>query len=480
MVASTKNRIVSGMFWTFGSQLFMQLGGFVIGIILARMLSPDDYGLVGMLSIFMAIAQSLLDSGFSNALVQKKDRTGEDYSTVFYFNIGISVLLYAILYLSAPYIAKFYDIPLLTRVTRIIALSIIINGLTIVQTAKLTVELNFRLQFVSTASSMLLSGALGIYLAYSGLGVWALVWQSVSYTFIKAVVLWVFSHWHPQFTFSVASFKSLFSYGSKLLVSGLLHTVYTNLYTLTIGKAFKASDVGYYNRANGYGLIPYNVFSQAVNNVIFPVLSEMQDDNERLLYHYQKMMRIPMYVYVPLMFGIAVLSPTLIEILIGSKWLPCAIYMQILCLGYTFAPLSSLNLNLLYVKGRSDITLKLDLIKKPIGIVLLFATLPFGLTVMCIGKAVYELVAFALNCYYTKKILNFGLILQLKNVIVFFLYAAVMSVAVYFLAAHCTSLWVKLLGGTATGVVVYLLLSVIFREKTLQELLAVLKERLKR
>ena len=450
-MSSTSSKAASGMAWTLIERMSVQVCQFVIGIVLARLLLPSDYGTVGMLAIFMAIAQSLLDSGFNRALIQKKNRTNVDYSTVFYFNLIISLFVYVVFFCIAPYIADFYRTPILTEVSRVVFIAVIVNAFSLVQTAKLTIELNFRLQSLASVISVVSSGILGIVLAYIGYGVWALVAQGVSSAFVRTVILWIFSHWKPIFVFSIDSFKELFSFGSKLLVGDFIHTIYTNMYTLVIGRSFNSSDVGYYNRANGYAALPYSVFSQVVNKVMFPILSEKQDDNVALLNVYNKLFRTPMFFYTPLMFGIAALAKPLICIMIGEKWLNCVSLLQILCIGLVFSPMTAINLNLLYVKGRSDLSLKLDLIKKPIGIAILFASLPFGLWWMCFGKAFYDFVAFVMNCYYTKKLLDYGAIEQLKSISSILIVSILMYLVIYGICSFLTSYIMMLIVGIIIG-----------------------------
>ena len=468
MADSSNTKVVKGMAWTLIERLSIQVCHFIIGIILARVLMPSDYGIVGMLSIFMAVAQSLLDSGFNRALIQKKDRTNVDYSTVFYFNLAIAIGLYLVLFFAAPYIASFYRTPILTDVSRVVSFSIIVNALSLVQTAKLTIELNFRLQSIASIVSVFFSGVLGVILAYCGYGVWALVVQGLSSAVVRTVVIWIFAHWKPLLLFSKESFKALFSFGSKLLIGDLIHTIYTNMYTLVIGRAYNSADVGYYNRANGYSALPYSVFSQVVNKVMFPILSEKQDDNVALLNTYNKLFRVSMFIYTPLMFAIAAMAKPLICVMIGEKWMECVPLLQVLCIGCVFAPMTAINLNLLYVKGRSDISLKLDFIKKPLGIVILFASIPFGLWWMCVGKALYDFVAFAMNCYYTKKLLNYGFIEQLRSISPFIIYSIVMFVGILFFNSFFTSYWLMIICGILIGFSIYIGLSLLFKDSALQ------------
>jgi len=478
MAESTKTKAIKGTAWTLFERLATQVCQFAIGIFLARILAPSDYGTVGMLAIFMAIAQSLIDGGFVRALIQKKGRTDIDYSTVFYFNFAISIILYAILFFSAPYIANFYRTPILKDVTRVVSLQILINALTIVQTAKLTIELNMKLQSIATIVSTVLSGLLGLLLAYNGHGVWALVWSGIASALVRMVILWIFSRWRPLLLFSKDSFKAMFSFGSKLLLGDFIHTITTNLYTLVIGRAFNATQVGYYNRANGYAVLPFGIFSQVVNKIIFPILSEHQDDNEKLLATYRRMVNIPMFIYVPLMAGFAALAKPLVVALITDKWLVCVPLIQILCVGYIISPLSSINLNLLYVKGRSDISLKLDFVKKPVTILLLLVSIPFGVWWICFGKMVYEFFAFYLNCIYTKKLLNYGFWKQIKDLLPIFVYSAIMFGVIMLAIMPFDNDWAKIGVGFVAGVVSYLVVAWIAKDSSLKEILQIAKEKI--
>ena len=273
------------------------------------------------------------------------------------------------------------------------------------------------------------------------------------------------------------SFISLFSFGSKLLIADFIHTIYMNLYTLVIGRTFNSSNVGHYNLSNNYALLPYSIFSQVVNKVIFPILSEKQDDNAELLNVYNKLFKVPMFLYVPLMFGIAALAEPLVCILIGEKWIECVPLLQILCIGYVFAPMSAINLNLLYVKGRSDISLKLDFIKKPLGLLLLFTSIPLGIWWMCFGKALYELVAFAANCYYTKKILNYGFKEQFFTIFPILLYSTAMFACILLVNQLLSSYWLMLIVGFILGLGIYIGVAACFQEEALKTYYRIIKKR---
>lgn len=459
MQNGVKKKAVSGMAWTAMSRFATQFIQFVIGIIIARVLLPSDYGIVGMLAIFMAVAQSFVDSGFANALIQKKDRKDIDFSTTFFFNTFLSLLLYGLFFISAPWIAAFYNMPILTDVARVVSLSLIINGLTIVQTAKLTIDLNFRLQAIASILSVLISGGIGIFLAYTGWGVWALVYQGVASALTRCVILWVYSRWMPSFVFSLDSFRKLFSFGSKILCSGLINTVYNNLYTLVIGKAFSPAEVGFYTRGNHFVSLPSQTIRQAVTKVNYPILASLQDNNEELISTYRKLLRTPLFILYPIIFGMAVLAEPMVLVLLGEKWLPCVPILQVLCFGVMWNPLTHINLNLLYVKGRSDLVLRLELIKKPIAFLILFSMIPFGVIWMCVGNALYDFIAFTFNCYYTKKMLNYGFFDQMKELVPIILRVLVMCVGIFITIYFIDSSFLKLITGIIVGLIIYLFLS---------------------
>lgn len=469
-----KKKSIKGMAWTGVSRLLKQVIQFSIGILLARQLMPEDYGIIGMLAIFIAIAETFLDSGFASALIQKKDRTEVDYSTVFFFNVVISLVLYAIIFISAPWIADFYSIPVLTDVTRVVSLALIINGLTIIQTAKLSIELNFHLQAIADISSVLIGGLLALYLAYHGWGVWSLVFQGVCSAAIRAFILWVFSRWRPLWAFSYESFRRMFSFGSKLLCSGMINTIYENLYTLVIGKAFTASQVGFFNRGDHFAQLPTKTILEMVVKVNYPILSSMQDDEAKLTATYKKLLAAPMFLLYPILTLLMVLAAPLIEILIGAKWLPSVPILQIICIGCMFEPLTHINLNLLYVKGRTDLVLKLELIKKPIGFLLLFVSIPFGVLWMCAGRSLYSLIAYMFNCYYTDKMIHYGFFSQMKVLLPIIFRSVLMGIVVFFVIQCLDNLWAKMFFGSITAVVSYTLFCILSKDDTFLEVSSLL------
>ena len=473
-----KSSAVNGAIWTGIEKFSRQAVQFIIGIVLARLLTPTDFGVIGMLTIFIAIAQTFTDSGLSSALIQKKDRTDTDCSTIFFFNLGVGILFYFLLFALAPLIAQFYNMPILKDVTRVVALSLIISGLTAVQNTRLTIHLRFKTQSIIAIISMVVTGVTGIALAYKGWGVWALVFQTLAGQIVTSACIWYCSRWMPKLVFSKESFKQLWGFGSKLLGSSLINTLYGNLYTLVIGKRFSSAEVGFYNRGNHFALLPAQTIQDMALKVNFPILAKMQDDDTRLLSAYKKLLTVPLYILYPILVGLAVTAEPLVMALIGEKWLPCVPIMQVLCIGYMFSPLTHINLNLLYVKGRTDLVLKLEFIKKPIAFLILFATIPFGIIVMVIGKALYEFIAFSFNCYYTGKILNYGEWKQLKILLPTFINCAIMAAVVYTSMLPFSLPILKLCVGLSAGLFSYWLFSVMTKDAAYREVKEIVKRKI--
>lgn len=473
-----KDKAVSGVSWTTIEKAFNEIVQFVIGIVLARLLSPSDYGTVGLLAIFFAVASSFQDSGFASALIQKKDRNQADFSTVFFFNVGMSFVIYGIFFISAPYIASFYKLPILKDITRVSALGFIIGGLTGVQYAKLSAEMKFKTISLLSMLGLIITGATGIILAFMGWGVWALVFQGLVGSLIKGIVVWVVSKWTPSLIFSRQSYKRLFSFGGFLFLSGLINTIYNNLYTLVIGKVYNPQTVGHYNRANGYAQIPTNLILGLAVNVNYPILSSVQDDDERLKRAYRKLLRVPLYLHYPFLMGLAVLAAPLIEVMIGKKWLPCVPILQILCFAGLFIPLTHINLNLLYVKGRSNLVLRLELIKKPLAFLILFASIPLGILWLVAGRVLYSFIGFFINCYYTKKILDYGFVEQIRVLIPVFINTAIMSALIFVSTVFVENVYMKLCIGIPVGVISYWAISIITKDESYDDVKEILKNKL--
>ena len=419
MNSNTVTELSNGksFFWSAIERFSVQAVQFIFQIILARLLSPSDYGLIAMLAIFMAIAQVFIDSGFTNALIKKLDRTDKDFSTVFYFNLFISIVIYILLYLGAPFIAKFYRTSELTDITRVYMLSLPIIALGAIQRTQFTIKVNFRDQAIASFSGALAGGIVGIVLATQGYGAWALVGSALATNIVTTIIFWIRSTWRPRWEFSIVSLRTMFSFGSKLLFSGLLDTAYRNLYQFVIGRRFSKQDLGYYSRADQFAQFPSSNITGIMQRVTYPILCTIADDDEKLLAAYRRYIKLAAYIIFPLMIGLAAIAKPLINVVLGQKWQFASIILQILCFSYLWYPIHAINLNLLMVKGRSDLFLRVEIIKKIVGICILLIVMNFSVELMAIGNIASSFIALFINTYYTKKIIGYGIRNQVKDIL---------------------------------------------------------------
>lgn len=462
---SLKSKTTKGVFWSAIERFSVQGVQFLLTIIIARLITPSDYGLIAMLNIFLAIAQVFIDSGFSNALIQKRKRSAKDFSTVFYFNIVIGFCVYCFLFISSPYIALFYDEPQLDLVAKVIGLNLIINSFSVVQRAKLTIDLDFRRQAIASLNAVVISGGIGVYLAYKGYGVWSIVVQSLFNSLLNTILLWVITKWKPRARFSKESFNELFSFGSKLLLSGLLHTVYVNLYNIIIGKKFSSSYLGYYNRAYTIAYFPSSNFSNVIARAIYPIQCSIQNDIELLRQVFLQHIRMSVYVIFPLMIGLCVLAEPLVKIVLTDKWLPSVPLIQILCIAYIWEPVMLINCNLLNVRGRSDYYLKSEIIKKIVAVLILLLTFPFGIKVICSGLILYAVSDVFIVGLYVRKVIHCSIIEQLKSIFPVLALNISMGIAIYLIVLPIHSPAYKVLVGTFFGLLYYLSISYFFKMK---------------
>ena len=367
MTDSLRHKTIHGVGWSFIDNISSSGITFLVGLVLARLLTPEEYGIMAIIAIFIAVSNSIIDSGFSNALIRKTRIERIDYSTVFYFNLTVSILIYVLLYLAAPVISVFFKEPVLVEVIRIIGLVLIINALAIIPRTRFVRDVDFKTQTKVSLISSISSGVIGIGMALGGMGVWSLVGQQISRQFLNTLFLWVYSKWHPVWEFSMKSFKELFGFGSKLLLSGLLDTIYKNIYYIIIGRFYTSAQLGQYTRAEQFNMIFSSNLTSVVQRVSYPVLSSIQEEPERLREAYRKVIKITMLITFACMLGLAAVAKPLILILIGEKWLPAVYFLQIICFSGMLYPLHAINLNILQVKGRSDLFLKLEIIKKIIA-----------------------------------------------------------------------------------------------------------------
>ncbi|MBW9199913.1 lipopolysaccharide biosynthesis protein [Bacteroidales bacterium SW299] len=476
-MSTLKEKTVKGVIWSSIDRFSTQGIQFVFSILIARLLLPSDYGVVAMLSIFMAVSQTFIDSGFGTALIRKIDRTETDFSTVFYFNIIVGFFFYAILWLVSPYIAAFYNIPLLEDVTRVIALSFVFSSFSGIQGAKLAIDIDFKTNAKISLTVTLLTGFAGLWMAYRGYGVWALAIQQVFSSFLRTVLLWAFVRWMPKLVFSWRSFREMFSFGSRLLASALLNTIYNNVYTLIIGKVFSSSALGLYSRASSLAQYPSSNITNVLQGVTFPVLSAIQNEPERLANAYKRFLRLAAFIVFPLMTGLAAVADPLIRIVLTDKWEGAIYLLQIVCFSMMWYPVHAINLNLLQVKGRSDFFLKLEIIKKIQGVIILCVTVPMGIVAMCYGSVVSSLISLIYNAYYTQKLIGYGYIAQMKDLLHILVHALIMSIGVWCIVQLFDSLWLQLVIGILAGMIYYIAGAYILHFEEYSEMIALIRRK---
>ncbi|MDX8339302.1 lipopolysaccharide biosynthesis protein [Draconibacterium sp. IB214405] len=430
---SLRQKTLYGLTWSFIDQIANLGITFIVGITLARILSPREFGLIGMITIFIAVSYTFVNGGFTQALIRKKNCTDTDYSTVFYFNLLISIVFFILLYIFSPAISSFFKEPELMLILQVLGSLLMIDALGLIQRTILIKNINFKLQAKISLISSLCSGVIAIVMAYKGFGIWSLVAQRISRQLIKTLLLWTWNRWIPALQFSKESFKELFGFGSKLLVSGLIDTIYQQIYLLVIGKFFSAQELGYYTRADQFKNLPSQNLNGIINQVTYPVLSSIQDDIPRLRNSYKKLIRSTMFITFVLMLGMAAIAEPMIITLIGEKWRSSILLLQMLsCVGM-FYPLQALNLNMLKVQGRSDLFLKLEIIKKLLAIPTIIVGIFWGIKIMIVGMFVNTLIAYYLNSYWSGRMIGYSILEQLRDIIPSFLLAMAMAITVYYI-----------------------------------------------
>ena len=469
-MAGLKQKALSGFKWGTLERIATYGISFVISVIIARILVPSDYGIVGMIAIFLAISQVFIDGGFGSALIRKQDRTNLDFSTVFYYNIAISLVFYLILFVCAPLIAKFYNMPVLIPVTRVVALNTVIGAFGAMHRTKLNIAVDFKTQAKISIITLFITGTIGIFMAYKGFGVWALIIQGLASTLVSTGLIWHFVHWKPEFAFSRSSFLELFGFGSKLMLAGLLNATYTNIYNLVIGKKYNASDLGYFTRADSIVQLPASNITMLIQRVTFPVLSEIQNDTKRLAESYRRLLKMTAFIIFPFMTLLAALSEPLIKVLLTDKWSPSVPLMQILCFGFMFFPIHAINLNLLQVKGRSDLFLRLEILKKLMITIVLFVSFNFGVLAICLGIVLTSLVSLIINTYYTGKFIHVGFVKQMMDIVPIFIIAVIAGIFAYLPSFFIVNSFFQLFLGGLAGIILFIGVASIFKINELKEI----------
>ena len=462
MVTERKG-VLSNLLWRFAERCGAQLVTFIVTIVLARLLTPDDYGTIALVTVFTTIMQVFVENGLGTALIQKKDADDLDFSSVFYFNFAVCIVLYLIMFFSAPLIASFYSLPELTPVVRVISLTIIISGVKGVQQSFVSRNMLFKHFFYATLGGTIFSAFLGIAMAYLGFGVWAIVAQQLSNTAIDTLILWITVKWRPRLIFSWNRLKGLLGFGWKILCSALLDTVYNNLRSLLIGKVYSSADLAYYNEGNKFpSLIVANIDS-SINSVLLPAMSNEQDNKDRVKNMAKRSIMVSCYIMAPLMIGLACCASNVVVLILTEKWLPCVFFLQIFCITYMFYPIHTANLNAIKAMGRSDLFLKLEIWKKVIGLILLLATLFISVKAMAYSLLISTLASMIINSWPNKKLLNYSFLEQMKDILPSISLAVGMGIIVYFIGLLNISTLPLLIAQVICGCVIYVLGSEILK-----------------
>lgn len=454
---SLKEKTVKGVGWSAADAFLGQGVTFIVGLVLARLLTPEEYGLIGIVTIFTTVLLGVVDSGFSNALIRKSEVTDDDYSTLFFFNLAVSIVMFLLLFIGAPWIASFFERPQLINLVRVMGLLLIIQALSIVQNTILSRRIDFKTKTKASLISAISSGIIGIVMAYMGFGVWSLVAQQLSRQFIYSSCLWIYNHWWPKMKFSIQSLKYMWGFGWKLLVSGLLDSIWKELYQIVVGKFYSPTILGQYTRSKQYSSLFSSNLTTIVQRVSYPVLSQVQDNEERMVAAYRRVIKTTMFVTAITMIALGAVAEPLIYCLIGPQWHIAATFLPLICISMSLYPLHAINLNMLQVQGRTDIFLYLEIIKKIIAVFPICLGIFVDIYWMLIGTIFTGIVAFFLNSYYTGKKLGYSSWMQLKDIAPSYGIAFLIAVCVYFFKYLPISNWLILPIQISVGMIVFIL-----------------------
>lgn len=468
-------KIFSNFIWRFAERCGAQLVTFIVSIILARLLAPEDYGTIALVTVFTTILQVFVDSGLGTALIQKKNVDDLDFSSVFYFNFTVCIVLYIGMFLVAPSIAGFYEDDSLTPIIRVLSLTLLISGVKGIQQSYVSRNMLFKRFFFATLGGTIFSAFLGIGLAYAGFGVWAIVVQQLSNTAIDTLILWITVKWRPKKMFSWERLKVLLSFGWKLLVSSLLDTVYNNLRNLIIGKFYSSADLAYYNQGDKFPKLIVTNINNSIDSVLLPTLSSEQDQRERVKDMTRRAIKTSTYIMAPLMMGLAFCATSIVRIVLTEKWLPCVPYLQIFCITYMFWPIHTANLNAIKAMGRSDYFLKLEIAKKTIGMILLLCTMRFGVLVMAYSLLISTVTSMIINSWPNKSLLGYSLKEQMSDIFPGILIAFLMGIVVLLIQLLEFPDIVILILQIVLGAVIYIGLSAIFKVESFEYLCNMIK-----
>ncbi len=473
-------KIFSNLIWRFLERSGAQFVSFIVSLVLARILMPEDYGTIALITVFTTILQVFVDSGLGNALIQKKDADDLDFSTVFFANIVFCTVLYALMFVAAPAISRFYGDMFMVSYIRVLSLTVLISGIKNVQQAYVSRHMMFKKFFFSTLGGTVLAGIIGIVMALNKMGVWALVAQQVINMSIDTIILWITVKWKPHLKFSFSRMKGLFSFGWKLLVSSLIDSIYNDLRQLIIGKMYSSADLAYYNKAKQFPNLIVTNINTSIDSVLLPAMSNVQDNKEHVKSMTRRSIKTSIYVMAPLMMGMAFAAKPIISLLLTDKWLLCVPFVRIFCITYMFYPIHTANLNAMKAMGRSDLFLKLEIIKKVFGLVLLLSTMWFGIMAMAYSLLVSSLFGQIINSWPNRKLLNYGYLEQLKDILPGIGLAVVMGGCIYFVGLFPLPIILILIIQVVSGALIYITLSAALHLESFEYLLKILKNNFKK
>ncbi len=472
-----KSKTITGLLWKFAERTSAQAITFIISIILARLLNPNDFGAISILLVFITIADVFVNVGFGNALIQKKVVDDTDFSSVFYFGIVFSCFLYLIVFLVAPYVAVFYNMYILEPTLQVLALRIPVAAINSVQQAYVSRKMQFKKFFYSTITGTGVSAIVGIVMAYNDYGIWSLVGQYLSNAIVNTIVLFTVISWRPKLVFSLQRLKSLFSYGWKLLLSGLLDTGYQSLNSLLIGKFYTPKDLAFFDTGQKFPMVIVNNINVSISNVLFPALASEQDEPEKVKAHTRKAIQISSYIMWPMMIGMAACADSIISITLTDKWLFAVPYLQIACLTYGLWPIHTANLQAINAMGHSDIYLKLEIIKKTIGIIALIISIRYGIIIVALSGLITGIISTFINAYPNGYLLKYSYSEQIKDILPSLICSIFMGLLVYSLGNFCENIYFKLSLQVIIGIFVYFLLSKFFKLNSFEYLIELFKQR---
>lgn len=479
-MTSNKEFVFSNLIWRFAERCGAQGVKLLVELVLARILLPEDYGLIALVTVFIQILNVFVDSGLGNALIQKKNADDLDFSTVFYFNIVWCLVLYGLLFVVAPIFASLYGKTELTIVLRVLGLQVIISGIKNVQQAYVSRTMQFKRFFYATLTGTLGAAVVGIFMAYQGFGVWALVCQQLFNVLVDTVVLWITVKWRPKKLFSFARLKALFSYGWKLLASSLLDTVYGEIRQLVIGKLYSSSDLAFYNRGKQFPNLIVTNINTSIDSVLLPTMSKEQDNKERVKKMTRRSIQVSTYIMAPLMIGLACCADKVVTLILTTKWLPCVFFLHIFCITYMFYPIHTANLNAIKAMGRSDLFLKLEITKKVVGIVLLLSTMFISVEAMAYSLLISALTSMIINSWPNKKLLNYSFFDQIKDIVPSIILALIMGFGVYFIGLMSLSTILLLIIQVVCGALIYLVGSAALKLEPFEYLKSIIMKHRKR